>query len=241
MTAWKRLEFVDFLRGVAVILMLIYHVFFDLSYFNKISLNSLFWYFFPRFIGGMFIFISGISLTLARRKYGKRLLVASVKRGIKFFCLGLLITIITLPTRCYVRFGILHFFGIAVILGSFFSAFRVLSLLAGFALILTGITIQNVGVANKYAFWLGFKPKICMLDYYPLLPWFGFMLIGIAIGNSLNLDLKIPKILRPITLLGRKSLLIYLIQHPLILLLMQAYYGDVFEQIASMVLTFWSD
>lgn len=73
--------------------------------------------------------------------------------------------------------------------------------------------------------------NFCTLDYYPLLPWFGLMLLGIAVGNKSELNLKIPDYLNPVVYLGRKSLLIYMIQHPLILLMMQVYYGDIIEEI----------
>lgn len=233
---WKRLEFVDFLRGVAVILMLIYHVFFDLEFFNKITLNSPFWYFFPRLIGGIFIFVSGISLALARRKYGRRIHFMSVKRGVRFLMLGLLITAVTIPTGCYVRFGILHFFGIAVIFGSFFAGFRLMSLLSGIIFLIAGFAVRSFRIENEYFVWLGLKPDyFCTLDYYPLLPWLGIMFFGITIGNSSDLNFEIPKIMKPVTKLGRKSLAIYLIQHPVILLFMQLYYGDIFQDIIYMI------
>jgi len=233
---WKRLEFVDFLRGVAVILMLVYHVFFDLEFFNKITLNSPFWYFFPRFIGGIFIFVSGISLTLARKKYGRRIHFMSMKRGARFLMLGLLITAVTIPTGCYVRFGILHFFGIAVIFGSFFAGFRLMPLFSGIIFLIAGFAVRSFRIGNEYLVWLGLMPDyFCTLDYYPLLPWFGIMLLGITFGNSSDLNFEIPKILKPVTKLGRKSLVIYLIQHPVILFFMQLYYGDILQEIVYMI------
>jgi len=233
MKAWKRVEFVDFLRGSAVVLMVIYHVFFDLSYFGKIHVESeFFWFAFPRFIGAMFIFISGISLTLAKVKYGKKLTAVAVRKGLKYLLLGFLISFLTLPTGCYVRFGILHFFGVAVVLGSFFAKLRLFSALLGLAFILAGVEMEKICIDGEYLLWIGIKPtNFCTLDYYPLLPWFGFMLLGIYAGNSFNLDLRIPKGLKPITFLGRRSLMIYLLQHPVILFFMHVWYGDVLQQI----------
>lgn len=212
--------------------MLVFHVYFDLRYFGKITLNSPFWYFFPRFIGGMFIFISGISLTFARKKYGKMLIKVTVKRALSYLSLALLITLLTFPTNCYVRFGILHFFAVAVVLGSFFTGYMTRSFITGVLLILAGMIISGFSINGEYLLWLGVMPyNFCTLDYYPLLPWFGLMLLGIAVGNKSELNLKIPDYLNPVVYLGRKSLLIYMIQHPLILLMMQVYYGDIIEEI----------
>ncbi|MFP4557871.1 MAG: heparan-alpha-glucosaminide N-acetyltransferase [Archaeoglobaceae archaeon] len=234
--AWTRLELIDFLRGFAVILMLIYHFFFDLDYFGKISLQSSFWYFFPRFIGGTFIFVAGISLSLAKIKYGERLTRESVKRGAKYLFLGLIITAITLPTSCYVRFGILHFFGLAVILGSFFAGYRKLSAAAGILLFLAGLGLNQMAINGEYLVWLGVMPAgFCTLDYYPLLPWLGVMLVGIFVGNQFDLTFKLPDLLKPVNFLGRKSLTIYMIQHPLILIIMQLYYGDIIDHIMAML------
>lgn len=236
MQAWTRLELVDFLRGFAVILMLIYHFFFDMEYFGKISLSSPFWYFFPRFIGGTFIFVAGISLSLAKRKYGEYLTRKTVKRGAKYLLLGLLITAVTLPTSCYVRFGILHFFGLAVILGSFFAGYKKLSAAAGVVLFLTGLGLNQLVIGGEYLVWLGVMPiNFCSLDYYPLLPWLGVMLIGIFVGNQFNLNFRLPDFLKPVNFLGKKSLTIYMVQHPLILLIMQLYYGDIIDQILALL------
>ncbi len=236
MQAWTRLELIDFLRGFAVILMLIYHFFFDMEYFGKISLNSPFWFFFPRFIGGTFIFVAGISLSLAKRKYGERLTRESVKKGAKYLFLGLIITAVTLPTSCYIRFGILHFFGLAVVMGSFFAGYRKRSAAAGITLFIAGLVLNHVTISGEYLVWLGIMPSsFCSLDYYPLLPWLGVMLIGISVGNQFNLNFRLPYLLKPVNLLGKRSLTIYMVQHPIILLIMQLYYGDVIDHIMAML------
>ncbi len=235
--SWKRIEFVDFLRGIAVVLMVMYHFFFDLAYFGKIRIESeIFWFWLPRFIGGLFIFVSGISLTLARIKYGNKLTRVYLRKGAKYFLLGLLISILTLPTGCYVRFGILHFFGVSVILASFFASLKYLAAFLGVTLIFAGIKLDEIHVNSESLLWIGIKPvNFCTLDYYPLLPWLGIMLMGIFAGNSFNFNLKVPRFFKPITYVGRKSLTIYLLQHPLIIAVMQAYYGDVIQQILSTV------
>lgn len=249
MEDWTRLSLIDFMRGIAVVLMLIYHVFFDLNYFNKIQIDMYtpFWYSFPRFIGGTFIFVSGISLTLARSKYGGLLTEKTIKRALKFLFWGLLISLATLPTLCMVRFGILHFFALAILISHFFAKYRFLPALVGFWVILLSFIINDITIEGEYLLWMGIKPTVfCTLDYYPLFPWLGVMLFGIFVGNSFFVGsqskffkFRITRFFSPILILGRNSLKIYLIQHPLILLLMQLYYGDVFLSAISKITGFF--
>ena len=74
---------------------------------------------------------------------------------------------------------------------------------------------------------LGITPVgVATLDYEPLIPWFGVLLIGIALGSVLYRGCvrckvleklgEMPKVASPLAFLGRHSLLIYLIHNPII-------------------------
>ncbi len=65
-----------------------------------------------------------------------------------------------------------------------------------------------------------------MLDYFPILPWFGLVLVGIFLGNTLYRDYKrrFPikdvsnhPISRAFIFLGRNSLIIYLLHQPILI------------------------
>jgi uncharacterized membrane protein len=63
-----------------------------------------------------------------------------------------------------------------------------------------------------------------MPDYRPLLPWFGVVLIGLFAGNALYRSGKAllgrgtaPRAAKPLGLLGRWSLAIYLVHQPVLL------------------------
>lgn len=66
------------------------------------------------------------------------------------------------------------------------------------------------------------------VDYTPLFPWFGVVLIGIGIGNFLYTggvrQFAVPRLpdlfSAPLAFLGRHSLLIYLVHQPVIIILL---------------------
>ena len=234
----ERLWEIDFLRGIAIILMIIFNYSFALSYLKIYNLNVgfLYWYVFPRFIGGMFIFLAGLSLTLMYNKIKNKKDTQKkfFFRGLKIFSYGLLITIITFLTfpEAFIIFGILHFIGISIILGSFFLKFRKLNLLLGLAIIILGFYLQNFVFDFPWLLWLGLIPQnFYTFDYWPILPWFGVTLLGIFFGNLLYKngkrsfkikDFSNTLITRFLDFLGRNSLVIYLLHQPLLILLLLA-------------------
>jgi len=226
---------IDSLRGLAVIMMVVFHIFFDLDYFNVYSINlkilpvQIFQY----FIATTFITIVGISLTLSfnRKKsqlFTKRINKKLISRGLKIFCIGMLITVITwfYPNQGYIVFGILHFIGFAIILAIPFLKHQKLSLYIGIISVLFGIFLRTITVNFDYLFWLGLRPdRFYTLDYFPLFPWFGVVLIGVFFGNllypggrrRLNIkDYSNSKFISFFEFLGRKSLIIYLLHQPII-------------------------
>ncbi len=65
------------------------------------------------------------------------------------------------------------------------------------------------------------------LDYEPLIPWFGVVLLGVSLGlviykngvrqGLLTLLGEMPRILAPLCFLGRHTLIIYLVHVPIII------------------------
>jgi len=232
----KRFWEIDFFRGISIILMIIFNYSFALSYLNIYTLNDgfFYWYVFPRLIASMFIFIAGLSLTLMHHqiKKSREIYKKFFLRGLKIFGCGVLITAITYLTfpEAFIIFGILHFIGISIILGSFFLKFKKLNLLLGLLIIISGFFLQNFRFDFSWLLWLGFIPRnFYTFDYFPILPWFGVTLLGLFFGNLLYKDgkrrFKIKDIsdvsvVRFLSFLGRKSLTIYLFHQPLLILLL---------------------
>jgi uncharacterized membrane protein len=232
----QRLWEIDFLRGIAIIMMIIFHFFYDLNYFgvNKINLNSGFWWWFGRIIATTFIILVGISLTLSysreKELKKKNLFKKYFFRGLKIFGYGLIITIVTwiFLKRGFIVFGILHFIGISIILAYFFLKLRLWNLLLGIIFVLIGIYIENFYLNSYWLIWLGLLPHyFYTVDYFPIFPWFGVILIGLFLGNMLYPNgkrrLKIPDIsnsslIKPFCFLGRNALIIYLLHQPILII-----------------------
>ncbi len=230
----KRFWEIDFLRGIAVILMIIFNYMFALAFLNiyKIGESWFYWYLFPRIIAGMFILIAGTSMVLGYNKLNKSEEIYSkfFSRGLKIFSLGLGITVVTwiFVPQAYIAFGILHLIGLSTILAIPFLKFRKLNLVLGLLIILSGLYLQNLRFDFFELVWLGFIPKnFYTLDYFPLLPWFGVMLIGLLLGNTFYhkgqrkfkiKNLESASMIKQICFLGRNSLPLYLIHQPVLIL-----------------------
>ena len=217
---------IDFIRGIAIIMMIIYHFIFDLNYFKfiNVSMSSGFLGIFQKIIAISFITLVGISLTLAS---SKKNLSGIIKKGLLILGLGFVITIITLifVQDSPVYFGILHLIGTSVVLSVIFLKSFKLNIILGILSIFIGNILSKIIINFPWFLPFGVKYKgFSSLDYFPLFPWFGFVLIGIFIGkilyknNQRNFSIvEEPINLRLIELLGKKSLLIYMIHQPIII------------------------
>lgn len=234
MSTHKRFWEIDLVRTVAIIMMITFHTLYLLNdpfHIHDTGVPALpykFWWWFPRVTAGTFIFLAGVALTITHSR-AKRI-SGFMLRGLKIFAWGMGITLLTwlIAPDEYVRFGILHFFGIAFILAPFFLRFRFINLILGAALMAIGIYLQVQGIYFDFPWllWLGLMPRgFWTWDYFPLLPWFGLFLVGMFCGKMLypqgNRRFNIPEFNNPVTsaltLPGRHPLVIYLAQWPVII------------------------
>ena len=214
----SRIWEIDFFRGIALLLMVAFHLIFDLTDFWGYNLNYMngFWYYEGKLSAIMFTAIAGVSSTLG---------VYHFRRGLVVFVWGMFITLATYlyNPQTYIRFGILHMLGSCMIL---FPFIKNLSpgwlILAGTAIIASGQWTAQLTIPSSLLLPFGIIPAdFTSLDYYPLLPWSGFFLYGAALGQVLYKEhySRLPQLswLQPLTALGRHSLAVYLIHQPLLL------------------------
>lgn len=230
----RRLPEVDALRGCAIVMMLLYHTLFDLVFFGNLRMNlfSPFWRGYVITGASIFVGLSGLSLTLSaareRETRGTVPFAKYLRRGLLLLAYGMGITLVTylvLP-EAYVRFGVLHCIGTSAILAYPFLPQKTLSLALGVAFVAAGNILSRYTFPFSALLWLGLKPEnFFTLDYFPLLPWFGVVLLGVFAGNLLYPSGKrrfsLPEtphiFLRGLAFLGQHSLTIYLVHQPVIL------------------------
>lgn len=223
-------EIIDVSRGFAILLMFVYHFIYDLDYYGFIQQNFTeddFWINFRIVIVSLFLLIMGISLYLScyrglsKKRFQQRLLLL-----IFYSSLVSLGSWIIYP-KAIIFFGILHFITLASVLGLLFIRLGKMNLLVGILLIFLPQSVSHAFFDQPYLQWFGLMTKLPIsVDYVPLLPWFGVVLIGIYLGQKLSqLPSDSPLKKREITnttsktlaLAGRYSLHIYMLHQPLFL------------------------
>ncbi|WP_321419667.1 heparan-alpha-glucosaminide N-acetyltransferase [uncultured Methanomethylovorans sp.] len=239
-SVYDRFWEVDALRGIAIILMVLFHFIYDLVFFDVLQLDirSGPVLYVGRSAAILFVFLVGVSLSLSHSRgkvFGSQVnFIKYLKRGFHIFLWGLVFTIgswLLFPEEVIV-FGILHFIGVAVVLSYPLLESRLLNLTGGFMVLFLGKLMENFTVDFPWLIWLGLTPAdFQTLDYFPLLPWFGVTMLGIFTGNIVYpgycrkyglIDLSNHKLISALELMGRKSLLIYIVHQPLLIFLLYA-------------------
>lgn len=232
----KRFWEIDLIRGVAIVLMVIFHLLFDLSeyYYFPIDYTGGLLAFVGRMAGVLFIMTAGISSAFSR---------SNIKRGLRVFGIGLLLTLATyvIDQGLFIKFGILHFLGLAMIMHPLLNKLKTdwLAIL-GTIILVVGYYFNQVTVSVGFLFPLGLmNPGFGSLDYYPLLPWLGVFMYGMIaarvfyqkgeVGQESQADQdkqggikKRPVAARVyranfLAYIGRHSLIIYLAHQPILI------------------------
>jgi uncharacterized membrane protein len=231
---------VDLLRGCAIVLMIIYHTFYDLDLLGNFSfpVNQGKLWIIGRSSAVLFIYTAGIALSLSYSRYrlkhheNRNPWHKYAKRGIRIFLWGSLITLVSwfaYPPMPII-FGILHFLGISIIIAYPLIEKKHANLIVAGVVITIGFYLKTIRVADDWFLWLGVhSTSFQTLDYFPLLPWFGLVLVGIATSNHLypayERKFDVPDMtgfapVRLLTAMGKKSLAMYLLHQPAIILVL---------------------
>lgn len=224
------------LRGVAIVLMVLYHLVFDLNYFAvyEIFVSSGFWLAVARISASLFLLLVGLSLTLSH--YRARLLGREdeylsrlLKRSAWILVLALGVSVVTylFIGKGFIIFGVLHLIGFSLLLAYPFLRIQRANFFFGLFFLLLGIYLQNIIVGFPWLLWLGLTPPdFYSVDYFPVLPWFGVILVGMGLGSLLYPgyrrrisvpDLAGSSLVRGLSFLGRNSLAVYLVHQPVMI------------------------
>jgi len=221
---------IDALRGVAMVLMTVFHALVDIRDFFAFADVR---YYEPPlvFIGRssaiLFMFVSGISCRFSKN---------NVRRGAKVLLCGMAVTAATYfgfalffgSSELYIRFGILHFLGSAMIITGLFDSLvknektrQIAMWIASPASLIAGRAFSQLRAGTPLLLIFGIAPAgFVSYDYYPIFPWIGIFFAGYAIGrivvnNRQRLAaMKKSGAASAFCSLGRISLVYYLLHQP---------------------------
>ncbi len=212
----KRLHEIDALRGIALVMMIIFHFFFDLDYLGifESDMWSGGWLVLARIGQILFLGLVGFSVALSSRGVSGQLV-----RGARIFGAGMLVSFVTwlFAGDAFVKFGVLHFIGVAVVIAAWFkSRPRTALCVAVFSFIL-GEYFKTLVVGVGFLFPIGLVPLgFSSLDYFPIFPWLSVVLVGLLGGEFYKSRWRYGEVFL-LSWMGRHSLAIYLIHQPILI------------------------
>lgn len=171
-----------------------------------------------------FIGTCGISCSFSR---------SNLRRGLKLAAIAAAISLVTWLMDCiigdsqfFIRFGILHMLAVSIIVYWLLQRFGVwASLIPGLLIAAAGFFIDPYAIqmSGYIPFALGLSVNNPSADYFPLIPWLGWVLICAALGGRLYRHRRSlfpghgrSPLLHPLIWLGRHALLVYILHQPLI-------------------------
>lgn len=235
----------DFLRGIAIVSMTLLHAVDDYSLLKEgrfsASVVRLYW---QKATAILFLVISGMASVLRywrNVRLGKEGFKSWGTRGLILLGWGMAITFITAVflEKGAVVFGILHLLSVGSVLAYPLLPYKYSALGLGVLTILIGAQLARYRFEFPWLVWLGLIPeRFLSIDYFPIFPWFGYLLIGIF-GGHYFYPLGIPRfrlkenpdnsIIELFCFLGRRSLLIYLLHQPVLFGLLSILYGKIIK------------
>ena len=213
---------IDFFRGVAIILMSIYH-WYAVKYLrtgDKAVQNPLIDSF-GHISRTIFIFLMGLSMNLSYQKKKKGFIDRQITRSCYLTFYAILITVVTkivLPDK-YIRFGILHYMSVTMTILALLSEYPQVMMLFGIIMYITYVHINDKPSSNILLNILGYKSNFQTIDLFPISKWILISCLGYFVGNefinyeSLNDNQFIANnsLTNTIAKLGQYSLEVYIV------------------------------
>lgn len=216
----QRIELMDALRGLAVLLMVVHHFLYDLTAFCGAP-----WWVFsnPVFdvlhyiFAGLFILLSGVSSNFSR---------SNTRRGVKALVCAAVITIVTVFMEMDIWFGVLHLLSVCMILYGLTRPLWeklgwLVPVLSVAGVLATRHMVYGIPTENPYLWMFGWTTDaFYSTDYFPMLPWAFVFLFGTWLGKYIKAG-KLPQWFYTtraprLAAVGRHSLEIYIVHQPVL-------------------------
>ena len=240
-SAHGRMACFDVVRGFSVVSMVLFHLCYDLRFIYGVDLA----FFRPPLqdvwrasISWTFLFVAGCMCSFSRNALRRAACYLGCAAAV-----FLATTLVAVDTP--ISFGIIFCMGASTLLEHLLDACGITvrgipAALACFVLflVLRGVPMGHIGLlghelavpralyATPYLSWLGFPgPGFASGDYYPVIPFTLMYLCGAAMGRHFA-EVGYPSWVysvrcKPLELVGRHSLVIYVLHQPLLLLACQ--------------------
>ncbi len=227
---------VDAIRGLALAGMIVFHLI-SLMVILHMTITTDVYLYLCQYIHlgtSIFVLISGVALVLRHGrmegKPKKEYYRAIAKRGLQVFLIGLAIAVVgsiliyfVVGDGRYMFFNFLQMMGVSMILSIPFLRFGKWNIIPAVLCILLGFFLETV----RGPLWLmvfGILPgDYYPRDFFPIFPWLGIMLLGIAIGavvypgGKRKFTIADPgRIGRMFAFVGKYPLEIYLLHIPVL-------------------------
>ena len=214
-------------------MMVLFHGIFNLEVFygfKNFDHASGFWFYEGRVAAILFILLVGVASSLIEHRYPKHgAMRKNAHRGLRLIGLGLIITVASyaFDSANTIWFGILHFLGLSILISIPLAKYKKLNLVLAAGLLLAYWQIKTIYTTSYLGIIFGIlPPSFQTYDHYSLIPWLGYVLIGIAVGNWIYpkgtpiIQRKPTQLEKGLVSIGKSSLWIYLIHQPLLLVIM---------------------
>ena len=217
----QRIQSIDALRGLAVVLMVAHHFLFDLYAF----LDAPRWLFYnPVFdvlhhiFTVVFIGLSGVSSRFSR---------SNIRRGVIVLAIALAMSLVTWFMYMPIRFGVLHLLGISMIFYGITHKMwesipdKLMPVLCVALIILSLLAVNCIHIDSEHLWMFGwYTEDFYSADYFPIFPWLFVFLFGTWAGKHIR-DGHLPEKFYTFNMpifpqIGRKALIIYIIHQPIL-------------------------
>lgn len=207
-----RSKTIDNLKGIAFILMFIFHLFslydatVNTSYHKNTILNII-----GIISRTLFILLAGYSLNASYKKYNENFIKERTKQSLKILVHALIITLLTyiLYPEKFIKFGVLHFICLITLLSPLFIPYKNITII----LFIISIFINYPKINEILDTITGYQVHSRMMDWFPLKKYLPLLLLGVIIGQ--NMDISNNKVLEQdiplVTNIGKNTLNLYTI------------------------------
>jgi len=248
----KRYIEIDVLKGIAVICMVVFHIFY---YPHRYGFKEIKYTTFPLPLIAkiaQFIFIGCVGINLVfvyskkEKETGEEYYTKQIQRILKLVICALLMTLFTYVVfgDGFIKFGILHFIALSSLL--LLPILGKPRIIQGLMILVSALYLLNQTnpqlfqtIPDHLAYVSGFHYKWGAFDYFPLIPWLLILCLGVLLGHEyidkkpdfLSKEVEEFPLVKGLQYIGSKSLEIYMVHWVILYLIYSHIYPNFIRNV----------